>query len=475
LTEISKINFPSVLKFSSEEKIMSIIKTPGFRNPEFGDERLNARFMKIYEEFQKNPSAILSHVFHNSHQCKAVYRFFDNTQVSKNKIIKTHHNELFEHIKAIEANEILEIQDTTECDFTDHPKTRGMGKLGSEKNPRKGMECHTSLIVSTEGLVLGIGSINLWSRAELKRNGKNNIRKIPIQKKESFKWINSIDEFRTDNFKNLSRIIIGDREADFYEFLDFIQATNKKMVVRLRWDRKTEDGVMLKTILEKAEEIGRTTIKIRSKGGKALRKEKKVELAISYSNVTICAPKNIDKSTVQDKLKITIVHAKEVNPANPEDALEWYLITNVEVNTFEDCLKIVRWYSYRWLIEEFHKILKAGIKIENARLNEKPKLEKLISFLAVIAIKILWMTRINRIASEAPMESILSEEETKFLRHYAKKKDKRDLDTVNDAIRYIANLGGFKGQRSTGDPGLLTLWRGLIKFYNLLEGYLTKE
>ncbi len=88
---------------------------------------------------------------------------------------------------------------------------------------------------------------------------------------------------------------------------------------------------------------------IKSKGGiKTCREEKEVELAVNYSTLTIRAPKNIDKSTINNKsLKVTIVHAKEVNPENSEEPLEWYLITNVEVNTCNDALKIICWYSYR--------------------------------------------------------------------------------------------------------------------------------
>jgi len=449
---------------------------PGFSQSNFCDKRLDKRFLKIIEEFQKNPQAILSHVIQNSHQCKAAYRFFNNHQISKDKLLKSHHNGLIHFLKSNDGiGEILEIQDTTKCDFTDHPKTAGMGKLGSKKDNRKGMECHTSLIVTTDGLALGIGSMDLWSRNEIKGNGQKNIRKIPIEEKESFKWFKAIDGFDTKNLSNLQRIIIGDREADFYEFTDFICATDKKMVIRLRWDRKTEDGIMIKEALKNTKAMGFTKVKIKSKGGiKTAREEREIELAVSYSNLTVCAPKNIDKSTIHnEKLKLTIIHAREVNPENNEEPLEWYLITNVEVNDLDDALKIIRWYSYRWLVEEFHKILKAGIKIEEARLSEKPRLEKLIVFLSVIAVQILWMTRVNRIDPEAPVESILSEDEMEVLLKHAQKKTQKKINTVDDAVRYIANLGGFKGRKSDGNPGLLTLWRGLIKFYDIMDGYFT--
>lgn len=448
---------------------------PGFGKSDFQDKRLDKRFVKICEEFQKNPKSLISHVILNSHQCKAAYRFFNNSQVSPKKILKSHHNDLISFLESNKYHQILEIQDTTEGDFTHHPKTSGMGRLGSESSNRKGLECHTSLIATTDGLPLGIGSLNIWSRTQLKRNGEKNIRKIVLKDKESFKWINALEDFNTDKLNQLERIVIGDREADFYEFIDFNCATNKKMVIRLRWDRKTTEGEMIKEALAKAEIIGEMKIKVKSRGGVTnSREETEVNLAISYSNLTIPAPKNIDKNTINNKsLKLTIVHAKEMHPKNDELPLEWYLITNVEVNTIEDALKIVRWYSYRWLIEEFHKILKAGIEIEKARLSEAERLEKLITFLAVIAVRLLWMTRINRVDPTAPLELVLSKDEMEVLVNHAQKKIQKELKSVEDVIKYIASLGGFKGRKCDGNPGLLTLWRGLIRFYDILDGYQT--
>lgn len=443
-----------------------------FGPSDFNDKRLDKRFVKIYEAFKKNSKALLSHVFNNSHQCKAAYRFFRNPQVTAGKILNFHHHNLLEILES--QSEVLEIQDTTECDFSDHPKTTGLGRLGSEKSPRKGLECHTSLITTTEGLVLGIGSINLWARTELKRNGKKNIRKIPLKDKESMKWLKAIEDFDTSTLKTLSRIIVADREADFYELEDFIHTNNKKMVIRLRFDRKTEEGVMIKDAVKNTEIMGYTKVHIKSKGGiKDCREELEVELAVRYSTFRICAPKNIDRTVITNNtLEVTVIHATEVNPEKEEDALEWYIITNMEVKNLENAIKILGWYSLRWLVEEFHKILKAGIKIEEARLSERKNLEKLIIFLAVIAVRILWLTRINRIDKQGPTALALDNEEEIILQKHSEKHTHKRLNTVNDVVRYIANLGGFKGRKCDGDPGLLTLWRGLIKFYDIMDGYL---
>jgi hypothetical protein len=443
-----------------------------FGESDFGDKRLDKRFTKICEEFKKKPLALVNHVITKYHQCKAAYRFWSNSQVTGNKILKAHHEALKDELEQYE--EVLEIQDSTECDFTNHPKTEELGELGSTKSHRRGLECHTSLIVTTDGLNLGVGSIKLWGRTRLK-HGKKDRRQIPLKDKESIKWLDAIQNFNTEKLKHLSRIVVADREADFYELYDFVHVLNQKVVVRLRWDRKTTEGKMFKESVQNTEIQGYTTVKVKARGGgENAREEKEIKLEVRYLKQTICPPKNIKKGDIKNhELTFTLVHAKEVDPEANEEPLEWYLMTSVEVNSLEGALKIIRWYSHRWLVEEFHKILKAGIGIEKARLQTKARLEKFIIFLAIISTRLLWMSRINRIDPEAPKELVLAEKEAKILELHAAKKMQKHLETTNDVIRYIAMLGGFLGRKSDGDPGLLTLWRGMMRFYDIMEGYET--
>jgi hypothetical protein len=42
--------------------------------------------------------------------------------------------------------------------------------------------------------------------------------------------------------------------------------------------------------------------------------------------------------------------------------------------------------------------------------------------------------------------------------------------TLRQVVRWIDQLGGFLARTGDGEPGLKTLWRGLGKFHDLLEG-----
>jgi len=438
-----------------------------FDKIDFKDKRLNKRFDIIYDAFSQNPKAIISEVINNYHQCKAAYRFFANSKVTKDKFLQAHHKFVKEMIK--DESIILEIQDTTNLDLTSKRKTEGKGDIGTKKNKRKGFVCHNSLIVTGDGTPIGIGSLDLIIINNFKDDSKYK-RQIKLEDKESIKWLNAVSNF-DQAVESQKRIIITDREGDFYEFFDFIHENNQDMIIRANANRKTSENELMKDVVKKMSIIGETKIEIKSKGsGKTqARAEQTVEIEARFSTQTILAPKNLPKKYITNRsLKLTLIHVVEKYPREGEELIEWYLLTTLPITTKEEVLQIIKWYSFRWLVEEFHKILKAGIKIEEARLQTGDRLEALISFLAPIACRLLYMTYFHRVQPEASSSLILNDLEIDFL-ILKFGKGQKDKPTIRQAIHWIANLGGFLGRKSDKHPGLLTLWRGWIKFCDMLK------
>jgi hypothetical protein len=81
---------------------------------------------------------------------------------------------------------------------------------------------HSSLAVTTEGLPLGLTAIKFWSRKGSSRTlrpgaAKSISRRIPIEKKESFRWIENLRQ-STARLGDPDRCVhIGDRESDIFE------------------------------------------------------------------------------------------------------------------------------------------------------------------------------------------------------------------------------------------------------------------
>lgn len=46
----------------------------------------------------------------------------------------------------------------------------------------------------------------------------------------------------------------------------------------------------------------------------------------------------------------------------------WMLLTTEVVADEQMAATILRWYSYRWRVEEYHKIFKSGCQVERYRL-----------------------------------------------------------------------------------------------------------
>ena len=59
-----------------------------------------------------------------------------------------------------------------------------------------------------------------------------------------------------------------------------------------------------------------------------------------------------------------VVHAVEVDAPKDAERVEWILLTSLPVKSFEDAWRVLGYYEKRWLIEEWHKALKTGCRVE---------------------------------------------------------------------------------------------------------------
>jgi hypothetical protein len=113
-------------------------------------------------------------------------------------------------------------------------------------------------------------------------------------------------------------------------------------------------------------------------------------------------------------------------------------------------------------VEEFHKILKSGCRVETCRLQTAPRLIRYVTLTSVIAWRLYWCTYLNRTAPTEEATTMLTTEELAALQTLNPEEDSGSTAslTIGDAIRRIANLGGFLGRRHDGDPGITAIWRG---------------
>jgi hypothetical protein len=111
----------------------------------------------------------------------------------------------------------------------------------------------------------------------------------------------------------------------------------------------------------------------------------------------------------RDSLQVYAVYATEIDCPEGETALEWMLLTTEIVKDIETAIKMLRWYTYRWRVEDYHKIFKSGCKCERYRLAAEG-MKSLLGFLSICAVELLQVTYLHRNQPDTPAIEILRNE-----------------------------------------------------------------
>ena len=168
-----------------------------------------------------------------------------------------------------------------------------------------------------------------------------------------------------------------------------------------------------------------------------------------------------------------MVDVQEIHPPKGEKPIHWLLLTLLPVETLEQAQQIVTWYTYRWLVERFHYVLKSGCKIEDSQLSQEVRLERLLAVYSLVAWRILRLTYQARITPDDPCTVALTELEWKALYAFTQRTQRppKQPPTLRQAVRWIAQLGGFLGRKGDGEPGVKVLWRGWTRLQDIVETY----
>jgi hypothetical protein len=289
---------------------------------------------------------------------------------------------------------------------------------------------------------------------------------------------------------NTRLIDICDREADFFELFDE-QRKNPSvdLLIRAKQDRFIVDDLLIRDGDEKKEQIKlfETVRKapIQSKinvcipqqserpkkskqEARKKRRGREATLSVCSMNVIVKPPKVNGNA---EPLEISIIYAREENPPEGEEPIEWFLLTTIKLQSAADIQQCLRWYCLRWRIEDWHRVMKSGCRIEDLTNETAERLSNAVSINMVIAWRIMLMTLLGREMPELPAEIFFSDIEIKVLHIYAKKKSLPLPVKVNEAVQIIANIGGHLGRKNDPPPGHQILWQGYRELQFMCLGY----
>ncbi|WP_242018306.1 IS4 family transposase [Pseudanabaena sp. FACHB-1998] len=385
--------------------------------------------------------------------------------------------------EAVEEQElVLCIGDTTYLDYGKiKAKREGYGPTGNGGN---GLILHSALAIAPEqGQVIGLLWQKLWNREpkakppqdetpEAKKQRLAIARKAARQRsfndKESYRWVEAMSEVEHQVSSSTNVIHIFDREGDITEVFDQVrQLKHTGVLVRAAHDRSLDqNSERLWQKLESQPARFEQEIKVPETGK---RKARIAKLAVRFSKVHLGVPYRFDN---RDPLTVYAVYATEIDCPEGETSLEWMLLTTEVVEELETAIKILRWYTYRWRVEDFHKIFKSGCQCERYRLAAEG-MKTLLGFLSVCAVELLQVTYLHRNQPDAPAVEILSPVQIQVLK--ARFPKSPPVLTVAWAIESIAFLGGYLEHRRKSPIGIQVLWRGWSNLCELCQGWLLAQ
>jgi hypothetical protein len=432
---------------------------------ELGDKRLRDRLIKIAQDRWKRPDAsYLEAVGGDRAAVKGYYYFVDRPEdrVDPEAMLSTHRERTIERIMAHET--VLVVQDTTDLNFSTRHHTKGLGLVGTNQTGAEslGLKLHSSLVLTTDGLPLGVLKSVCYAPEKKGKTGKKSIGRA-IEDKKSFRWLEGYRDC-VKVAKKTPRthlLTVMDREADIFELFEDAEPTRKRvgLLVRARHNRRLDD-TQRKLFEELKASRNRAQIEVviprqrwkKAKQGKPEQQglpARKGVLTVRFQEVTFKST----RSDLRSKKAITLwgVSAREEKPPTGAKRIEWLLLTTEEVQTSEDAVRIVDLYTRRWRIEEWHRVLKSGCKAQEHQNETAERLKRLLVIDAVLAWRIQLMTLLGREVPELPCTVFFDEWEVKALEGLEWEKGKHGMKppfTLGVSITLVARLGGYLARRS---------------------------
>lgn len=407
-----------------------------FGGAPLGDARLSKRLVSMAAAKAEVPDRAFSGVAKGDWPAvKAYYRLIDQPQesaVTLPNILAPHRGRTVRRMMAQQT--VLCVQDGSDLNFNNLDRCEDLGMIGGNQTGVKsrGLHLHTTLALAPNGLPLGVLRADCKAPKENAPEEKRPSHAIPIEQKKTYVWIehhHNLVEL-AGQMPQTRLIDVCDREADFFEMFDEQRKNLRvELLVRAKHDRNIgAEPFKLFAAVREAPVQSRVRVHIPRQSARAKKSKQKerpkrpgrmAELAVRAMPIQLRpAHYHADKAPID----IWVVHAWEENPPTDTSPVEWFLLTTMAMTSAADAEQCLRWYCLRWRIEDWHRVLKSGCRIEELAHHSAERLRRAIAINLVIAWRIMLMTLLGREVPQLPAEVLFSDIELRTLHAYAKKK-----------------------------------------------------
>lgn len=453
-----------------------------FGHADLGDKRRTKRLVKLADQMCLRPGGTLPQKLRNPADLQALYRLMDKDDVTHEAILDSHRQATMQRIKQLEGP-VLVLHDTTELEYTTRKSLTKLGQIGNGN--RRGYITHNSLAVDPETRdVIGLCNQVLHRRPKVSKS-ETRAQRNKRKSRESLLWIKGTEPLPADR----QIVDVCDRGADTSEFIKHEMNSGRRFVIRASHDRcilvghgtvEESDSCKLKQYASTLPHAGTWTLQVSSKSemkspkGKGKKKlvkriAREANMAVAFAPVQII-PSQPRKSSLP--MKVWIVRVWEIDPPEGQERLEWILITNESVGCFEAAYRVVGWYECRWIVEEYHKGMKTGCRIEDLQFTSEDRLQPTIAILSVVTLTLLQLRQASRRsdAHTRKATTIIGSSYVEVLSLWRHKTIKPDW-TVRDFYYALARLGGHQNRKNDHPPGWQVLWEGWKELMPMVIGY----
>jgi hypothetical protein len=430
-----------------------------------GDARLTKRLIRIVADKLASPTASIPLASGDWAATKAAYRFFASKQVSADAIRAAHAHATVQRVA--DHPTVLVLQDTTELNYSAHPNTTGLGPLDNALC--WGLKVHSALAATTDGVPLGLLHQSVWTR-EPPAPGKK-ARKRPQSERESQRWLTTLAELQARVPAPTRLVVVADREADIYPLFITPRDERTELLVRATYNRILLGGKKLEQVASEVSWQGERTVVVPPNGS---RLERTATVSIGWTSVQLLPPQGFPKPASAPRPQVQLVVVEEREPPAGVKPLRWLLWTTLAVDSWEQAVEVVEFYRLRWLIERYHYVLKSGCGLEKLQLESGEGLERALAAYGIVAFRLLWLTYEARKQPDEPCSVVFAEHEWQalFCTVHRTTVAPAEPPSLREATRLVARLGGFLARKGDGEPGVKTIWRGLIRLDDIAAGWL---
>jgi hypothetical protein len=434
---------------------------------QLGDRRRTRRLVKFAAQVVADPDANTPTQAENWSDLKAAYRLIEEEDVTFDGIVQPH----WQQTRGRESGTWLIVSDTTEINFGATNQAAGLGPLG--RGQGRGFLLHSGLMVDPQTEeVIGLAGQKIRYRQPVPKNESRTAKLA--RDRESRIWGELIEQIGPPP-EGVRWVQVCDRGADNFEVYCRLLQNDQDWVIRVarlnRIVRHGEREMPLKTYLGLLPLAGTYELSYRSKthGPRTARIE------VRFGTVTVPAPRQQSPWLREQGIALicmNVVEVREVGAPAGVTPLHWVLFTSLPVATFEDVWTVIEYYEKRPVVEEFHKALKTGCRVEERQYETAPRLEAITGLLSVVAVRLLQLRCASRQTPERPATEVVPQD---WIIVLSGLRGGRPIRTVRDFFRQLAGLGGHLLRKCDGEPGWMTLWRGFEKLHLALRGFRVKR